>query len=169
MLRDTYERAPSNSLLNRMLYLDWKLTLADNDLRKVNRMCELADIKVRYPLLDHDIVELSTRVPPSSKLKGLKLRYFYKNALKEFLPSEVINKSKHGFGLPFGEWLKTSPKLQELIYSSLHRLKLRKVFRDDFLDQLIETHRHGHAAYYGTMVWVLVMLEEWLQQHDASL
>lgn len=166
LLQHTYHCAPADSLVNKMLWLDWKFTLADNDLRKVNRMCEIAGIKVHYPLLDHEVVQLSTQIPPSLKLKGLKLRYFYKKALNGFLPSEVINKSKHGFGLPFGEWLKTSPKLQELIYARLQNLKLRGIFRPEFIDHLIEMHRHGHAAYYGTMVWVLAMLEEWMQQHN---
>ena len=166
LLQHTYRRAPTDSLVNKMLWLDWKFTLADNDLRKVNRMCEIAGIKVHYPLLDDEVVRLSTQIPPSLKLKGLKLRYFYKKALNDFLPPEVINKSKHGFGLPFGEWLKTSPELQELIYAKLQGLKLRGIFRPEFIDHLIEMHRHGHAAYYGTMVWVLAILEEWMQQHE---
>ena len=168
MLDTAYWQAPAKSLLNRMLYLDWKLTLADNDLRKVTRMCNLAGVEVRYPFLDDDIVEFAARVPPVLKLKGLKLRYFYKRALKDFLPSEVIKKSKHGFGLPFGEWLKTAPALQELIYPTLYQLKSRKIFRADFIERLVETHRRDHAAYYGTMVWVLVMLEQWLQQHQVD-
>ncbi|MGH8655884.1 MAG: asparagine synthase-related protein [Gammaproteobacteria bacterium] len=53
-----------------MLYLDWKFTLADNDLRKVNRMCEACGVEVRYPMLDADLVTLSTRIPARIMLKG---------------------------------------------------------------------------------------------------
>ena len=52
MLQDAYFRADSEHPVNRMLHLDLKFTLADNDLRKVSRMCEAAGIEVRYPLLD---------------------------------------------------------------------------------------------------------------------
>ncbi len=164
-LAETYNRSGAQSLLNKMLFLDWKITLADNDLRKVNRMCELAGIEVRYPLLDDELVDFSLSIPSALKLKGMKLRYFYKESLKNFLPAEIITKSKHGFGLPFGEWLKTSPKLQQHTYDNLSDLKARGYFSPAFVDNLITEHRSGHAAYYGTMVWVLSMLEEWLRSH----
>ncbi len=168
LLQEVYRRAPSPSLLNRMLYLDWKFTLADNDLRKVNRMCALAGIEVRYPMLDDELVAFSARVSPQLKLKGLKLRYFFKKSLENFLPHEILNKSKHGFGLPFGEWLKTSAPLQEVVYSSLQAFKERGIVRPEFIDELIATHRGGHAAYYGTMLWVFAFLEQWFQQHKVA-
>jgi asparagine synthase (glutamine-hydrolysing) len=168
LLREVYNRAPTESLINKMLFLDWKFTLADNDLRKVNVMCELAGIQVNYPMLDDDLVEFSTQVPSSLKLKGLRLRYFYKKALNDFLPSQIIHKSKHGFGLPFGEWLRSSPSLQRLSYDSLQSLKTRGILRSDFIDKLIRTHRTEHAAYFGTMIWVLMMLEFWYQEHMHS-
>ncbi len=165
MLRNIYDEAPTESMLNRMLYMDWKFTLADNDLRKVNKMCELAGIRVCYPLIDDRMVSLSTKVPPKLKLKGLQLRYFFKQAQKNFLPDSILKKSKQGFGLPFGEWLKTSPVLQDTVYDSLNDLSNRKIYRKQFINELIDKHRKGHAAYYGTMVWVLSMLEQWFYQH----
>lgn len=167
LLETVYSDAPANSLVNRMLYLDWKFTLADNDLRKVTRMCEAAGITVHFPMLDDAVVDFSLRVPPELKIRGLRLRHFYKIACKDLLPAEIIRKSKHGFGLPFGEWLKTSADLQDLIYSSLQSLKKRGVIRPTFIDTLISTHRQDHAAYYGTMIWVLTSLEQWFQQHRA--
>lgn len=118
-------------------------------------------------MLDDELVEFSTRIPPSLKLRGNRLRYFYKNAMQGFLPEQIINKPKHGFGLPFGEWLKNSEKLQELIYTSISELAQRKLVRKQFLDELIATHKTGHAYYYGTMVWVLSMLELWLAKHRS--
>lgn len=168
-LAATYDAVPDASLLNRMLYLDWKITLADNDLRKVNRMCEVAGIEVRYPMLDDAVVALSTRVPSRAKLPGTKLRQFYKSALRDFLYPEVLSKSKHGFGLPFGHWLKESPQLQENIYGNLSSLKARQILAPQFLDNLIDTHRAGHADFYGTMIWVLAVLEEWLRTHEVSV
>jgi asparagine synthetase B (glutamine-hydrolysing) len=97
-LKDAYDRADSGHFINRMLHLDLKFTLADNDLRKVNQMTEAAGVEVRYPLLDDEMVEFSGEVPPDWKVKGQYLRWFFKTALKGFLPDEIINKSKHGFG-----------------------------------------------------------------------
>jgi asparagine synthase (glutamine-hydrolysing) len=167
MLNEVYGDAPAQSMLNRMLYLDWKFTLADNDLRKVMRMCATGGVEVRFPMLDEALVDFSLRVPPCLKVKGFRLRYFYKQALDDFLPRGIIRKSKHGFGLPFGEWLKASAKLQDLIYSSLHALKAYGVIRATFIDSLIATHRNDHAAYHGTMIWILALLEQWFQQHGV--
>jgi len=167
-LRDTYnDSSEDSSLLNKMLYLDWKFTLADNDLRKVNRMCEIADVEVHYPMLDDDLVEFSTSVPSSVKLKGLELRSFYKQAMTGFLPEQILNKSKQGFGLPFGEWLKQSPDLQSFVYEKLNQFKEKNIIKDSYIDELIQLHRGGHAAYYGTMVWVILMLELWYEKYKS--
>ena len=162
LLRNCYHRPENASTLNRMLVMDWKTTLHDNDLVKVNRMCEMAGVEVFYPLLDQRIVDLSCRIPSDSKLKGRQLRWFYKQAMADFLPEQIINKSKHGFGLPFGIWLKEHQPLKELAYDAIHGLKKRDYFQPKFLDHAIEMHQSIHAAYYGELIWVLMMLELWL-------
>jgi asparagine synthase (glutamine-hydrolysing) len=160
-LRDCYQRPENASTLNRMLYMDWKTTLHDNDLVKVNRMCEMAGVEVSYPLLDQRIVDLSCRIPSGSKLKGQQLRWFYKQAMADFLPAQIINKSKHGFGLPFGIWLKDHRPLKELAYDAIQSLKKRDFFNAEFLDHALQMHQSVHAAYYGELIWVLMMLELW--------
>ncbi|MGZ0078568.1 asparagine synthetase B family protein [Methylomonas sp. YC3] len=159
--REDYWRPESASTLNRMLYLDWKNTLHDNDLVKVNRMCEMAGVEVCYPLLDRRILDLSCRIPSNDKLRGQKLRWFYKQAMTDFLPERIINKPKHGFGLPFGVWLKDHQPLKQLAYGAINDLKRREFFKPDFLDHAIEMHQSVHAAYYGDLVWMLMMLELW--------
>ncbi|OQW79234.1 MAG: asparagine synthase [Proteobacteria bacterium ST_bin11] len=159
--REDYWRPESASTLNRMLYLDWKNTLHDNDLVKVNRMCEMAGVEVCYPLLDRRILDLSCRIPSNDKLRGQKLRWFYKQAMTDFLPERIINKPKHGFGLPFGVWLKDHQPLKQLAYGAINDLKRREFFKSDFLDNAIEMHQSVHAAYYGDLVWMLMMLEFW--------
>lgn len=161
LLRDCYQRPKDASALNRMLFLDWKTTLHDNDLVKVNRMCEMVGVEVCYPLLDQRIVNLSCRIPSALKLKGSNLRWFYKQAMTGFLPEQIINKSKHGFGLPFGIWLKDHQPLKNLAYDAIHSLKKRDYFQSSFLDHAIEMHQSVHAAYYGELIWVLMMLELW--------
>ena len=167
--RELYQRPQGSvSTLNRMLYQDWQQTLADNDLRKVVGMCDLAGIEVAFPLLDDEVVALSTRVPSSLKIRGNRLRYFFREALREFLPDEVLAKSKHGFGLPFGVWMRDHPPLQALAYDSLSDLSRRGYFRTAFLEDLVHRHRHEHAAYYGEALWILMMLELWLQHHGHA-
>jgi asparagine synthase (glutamine-hydrolysing) len=161
--RSIYHRPAEASPLNRMMYLDWQITLADNDLRKVTRMCELAGVAVSFPMLDDDLVDYSLRVPSRLKLRNGRLRHFYKEATRDFLPREIIDKKKHGFGLPFGVWMSTYTPLRDLAYDSLSGLKGRGYIRPEFIDEVIRLHREGHAGYYGELIWVLMMLELWLE------
>lgn len=168
LMREPYFRTRSASTINRMLHLDWKQTLADNDLRKVNRMAEAAGVEVRYPLLDERLVEFAALLPPSYKVRGNYLRWFFKQALKDFLPPEIISKSKHGFGLPFGLWMQKHQPLRDLAYDSLTAFRQRGYIRPVYLDHLIQLHRTEHASYYGVMIWVIMMLEQWLRQHERA-
>ncbi len=162
MQRDVYQRATSTSPLNRMMHLDLKLTLADNDLRKVSRMCDVAGIEVRYPLLDDDLVEFSGEIPASLKVKGLKLRYFFKRALKDVLPPATIAKTKHGFGMPFGLWLRSHAPLSDLVHGSLDAFQCRGIMQPSYIRDLRRQHDTGHATYFGIMIWVIALLECWL-------
>lgn len=168
LLREPFFRTRSDATINRMLHLDWKQTLADNDLRKVCRMCEAAGVEARYPLLDQSIVDFAASLPLDYKVRGSYLRWFFKEALKDFLPAEIINKSKHGFGLPFGLWMETHQPLRDLAYDSLAAFRKRGFIEPAFLDRLITLHRTEHANYYGVLIWVIMMLEQWLHQHEAS-
>jgi asparagine synthase (glutamine-hydrolysing) len=164
-MRDVYRDVDAESLINRMLGLDFRFTLADNDLPKVTRMCELAGVDVAFPMLHEDVIDFSLRLPPDLKLRGTRLRHFFKEALSDFLPAEIIDKQKHGFGLPVGAWLQSDPQLRALASDSLVTLRGRGFVRAEFVDRLLDDHLASHAGYYGTMVWVLMMLELWFQRH----
>ena len=163
ILRETYHRPQQAKTLNRMLYMDWKTTLHDNDLVKVNKMCEMAGINVRYPLLSKEIIDLSCKIPSADKLQAKALRKFYKESMQGFLPEKILNKPKHGFGLPFGVWLKDYQPLKDLAYDSINSLKKRPYFKAEFLDHTIKMHQSIHAGYYGELIWILMMLELWFQ------
>ncbi|MCG5517086.1 MULTISPECIES: asparagine synthetase B [unclassified Ectothiorhodospira] len=164
LMREIYQRPAEASTLNRMMYLDWQQTLADNDLRKVSRMCQLAGVDVVYPMLDDDLVAFSCRVPSHLKASKGRLRHFYKEAMTGFLSDEIIHKKKHGFGLPFGVWMQDHPPLREMAYDGLLRFKERGIMKPAFIDELIHLHQQ-HAAYYGEMVWILMMLDLWMETH----
>ncbi len=166
MLRSIYHRPPQASNLNRMLYLDWQITLADNDLRKVSHMCALAGVEVAYPMLDDALVEFSCKVPSAWKIKGMDLRHFFKHALNDWLPEATIKKSKQGFGLPFGVWMRTYTPLREMAYDNLTRLKSRSFIRPEFIDKTIKMHQSEHAAYYGELVWIFTVFELWMDAHS---
>ena len=163
-----YQRCSSADLLDKMLAFDWKLTLADNDIRKVNVMCAAAGTDVSYPLLDDDLVEFSTQIPSGLKIEKRELRAFFKNTVASYLPSKIIHKEKHGFGLPFGEWVRNNSSLADVVMPSLDNLRNRNIVRAEFIEFLLEGNRNTHAAFFGNVIWVLTMLERWLDARVGS-
>ena len=163
--RQRYHACRSDDVVDKMMYLDWKFTLADNDLVKVNQMCQLAGVEVRFPLFEKELVDFSCTVPASLKAPGQKLRDFYKQSFKGFLPDATLAKSKHGFGLPFGVWMKQQPDLKQIALCALQNFKQRQILQPAFIDQAINTFESGHSGYYGELVWIIVVFELWLVSH----
>lgn len=161
--RDVWGASHASDDVNRALAFDWRFTLADCDLPKVRETTRLAGVSVGFPLLDDELVAFSTRLPTDYKLKGLQLRWFFKEALRGFLPDEVITKKKQGFGLPFGVWLTRDAALKALATDTLHRLSARNIVRPGFVDGLLSRLLPAHPGYYGEMVWILMMMEQWLE------
>ena len=155
-----------SSALNRMLAYDWRYTLAEADLPKVCGSTQLAGVTVGFPFLDQQLVDFSLRLPTDYKLKGLKLRWFFKEALRGFLPDEILTKKKQGFGLPFGVWANRHAALNDFAHVSLLSLASRGIIRTGFVRTLLNELLPQHPGYYGEMVWILMMLEQWLQKYD---
>jgi asparagine synthase (glutamine-hydrolysing) len=156
-------QAPSE--LNRTLAYDWRYTLAESDIPKVRGAAALAGVSIGYPMLDSELLAFSLTLPDDYKLNGQKLRWFFKEALRGFLPDEIIEKPKHGFGLPFGPWVLRHAGLNALASDSLRSLAQRGMVRPAFIRQLLDQRLAEHPGYYGEMVWILMMLEQWLRRH----
>jgi asparagine synthase (glutamine-hydrolysing) len=161
-----YTMAPAHAHLDRLLYVDMKITIGDNDLPKVTCMSELAGVRTRFPFLDRGVAEFSGRIPANLKVKRLQKRYLFKRAFRNLLPAQIIQKKKHGFGVPVALWMKSDPRLRELTHDTLlsPRAFGRGYFRRQFIEELFEKHASGDHTYYGDTLWTLVMLELWHQQ-----
>ena len=166
--RSVWQSANGASHLNQELAFDWRFTLAECDLPKVMGATGLAQIGVGFPMLDDRLLAFSQKLPSSYKLKGSQLRWFFKEALRGFLPDDIITKKKQGFGLPFGVWANSTPALNALASESLHSLAARGVVRQDFVHTLLTQRLPEHPGYFGEMVWILTMLEQWLRQHKPA-
>jgi asparagine synthase (glutamine-hydrolysing) len=153
--------------LDRYMYHDLKNTLMDNDLRKVNTVTELAGVQVRYPFLDPALVEFTGLIPPDLKVRNGALRYLYKQAFKDFLPDEIINKTKHGFGLPVVRWMMRPGRLNEMLRDALFdgRLEARGIFRKGFLEGLYKRAQTDKATYFGSYLYYIFFLELWMRGH----
>jgi asparagine synthase (glutamine-hydrolysing) len=166
--REVWAAARTSHQLNRTLAYDWRYTLAESDLPKVCMTTRLAQVDVAFPFLDDALLRFSLKLPVDYKLRRLKLRWFFKEALRGFLPDEIITKKKQGFGLPFGVWCVQHTGLKKLAQDSLYSLSDRGIVRPAFIRSLMASRLPEHPGYYGEMVWILMMLEQWLQRHKPA-
>ena len=169
--RQHYLRAGDISPLNRLLYVDLKLAVSDNDLFKVNRMAETHGVEVRYPYLDPHVGIVSGRIPAGLKVRGWSKRYIFKKAFANFLPEEILSKKKHGFGLPTGDWLRSHSGFRDLARSLLldPRSLQRGYFQRSALERLLKAHDEERSGYFGSHIWNFMMLELWHRSHADSI
>jgi asparagine synthase (glutamine-hydrolysing) len=162
-----YSAAGDIAPLNRLLYVDLKLAISDNDLFKVNRMAEANGIQVLYPYLDPHVGTVSGKIPSALKVKGWSKRYIFKKAFENFLPEEILKKKKHGFGLPTGEWIRHHGGFRDLARSLLlePRAVQRGYFKRSAIEQLLKLHDSEASSYFATHIWNLMMLELWHRYH----
>lgn len=159
--------AEASDEIDRYMYHDLKNTLADNDLRKVNTMTELAGVQVRYPFLDHEMVEYTGLIPAGLKVKDGALRWLYKEAFKDILPQEIIHKKKHGFGLPVVRWMMRPGRLHDMVKDALFdgRLSRRGIFRAGFVDDLYKRAQADKTTYFGSYLYYIFFMELWMREH----
>jgi asparagine synthase (glutamine-hydrolysing) len=169
--RRHFHAATAQSDLNRWLYMDLKLIITDNDLRKVTTMSRLAGVTPRYPLLDPTLATFTGTIPAKLKVRGSQLRYLFKKAMHDVLPPEIIGKTKHGFGLPYSVWVGENKSLREFTFDVLgsSRCRERGYFRRDLLEWLWLQYENVHRPFYGGVLWEFLMLELWhVLQRDGS-
>jgi asparagine synthase (glutamine-hydrolysing) len=167
VMRRHFASANARSELNRLLYVDMKMTLADNDLPKVTRAAEMLGIDVRFPYLDRELAEFTGSLPSDLKVRRLEKRFLFKKATANLLPREILEKKKHGFGLPVGLWLKTDPRFHALAREVLldSRTYQRGYFQRSFVERLFKQLEDDDTVYFGDSLWLFLMLELWHRKH----
>lgn len=146
--------------LSRIIYADLKTSLPDDLLALTDRMSMAASIECRAPLVDHELVELASQIPPSLKVRGLKLKYLLKKAVAPWLPREILERKKRGFGAPVGAWLRKDlqPLISELL--SEKQVRQRGIFQWPAIAGLLEAHREKRRDHTDQL-FALVALEIW--------
>jgi asparagine synthase (glutamine-hydrolysing) len=113
------------------------------------------------------VAEFSGRIPARLKVKRFQKRYLFKRAFGELLPPEILRKKKHGFGIPVAGWMKSDPRMRELLHDTLlsARALERGYFRREFIADLFRKHEtEGASTYYGDTLWTFLTLELWHRQ-----
>src|SRR5712692_2481175 len=161
-LQDCFARCTDPDDLNRILYADLKTSLPDDLLAMTDRMSMAASIECRAPLVDHELVELMARMPSSLKVRGFTTKYLMKKAVAPWLPREILERKKRGFGAPIGAWLRKDlqPMVSELL--SEDQIRRRGLFQWPAIQHLISDHAAERVDHTDHLL-ALVMLELWCQ------
>ncbi len=161
-LQDCFTRCTDPDSLNRVLYADLKTSLPDDLLAMTDRMSMAASIECRAPLVDYELVELMARMPSSFKVRGFTMKYLMKKAVAPWLPREILERKKRGFGAPIGAWLRKDlqPMVSELL--SEDQIRRRGLFHWPAIQRLISDHAAERSDHTDHLL-ALVMLELWCQ------
>jgi asparagine synthase (glutamine-hydrolysing) len=158
--RQYFARVKHAAPLNQLLYVDLKTFLPCLNLVTTDKTSMAANLEVRVPFLNQEMLELTARMPPDLKLRGLKRKYILKRAAEKLLPREVVWRKKAGFGAPIRSWLRgpLRPMVDDLL--SGETVKRRGLFQPQEVRRVIEANLSGREDY-NLQVFQLLTLELW--------
>lgn len=155
--------------LNRLLHLDLKTSLVDSLLLLTDKMSMATSLEARVPFLDHELIETIARVPPRLKVKGTRLRYLQKQAMRGRLPEEVFRRKKRGFGCPVGRWFRS--ELREMLHDTLSAAQLQRdgLFEPVAITSMIAAHEEMKDDWSEALL-ALLTFQIWKDRlHERSL
>jgi len=136
-------------------------------LQKIDRASMACSLEVRVPLLDRRVVEVAASLPAEMKLRGLTTKHVLKWLVRHRLPSDIVRRRKHGFGVPLGRWFRT--ELRPLVYEVCEESALRRagLVQPEVVTSLIREHMRGEADHRKKLYTLLVLLL-WMKRHRAT-
>lgn len=160
--RKYFNRVAGADPLNRLLYVDLKTFLPCLNLITTDKTSMAANLEVRVPFLNREMIEMAARMPARLKLRGLKRKYILKRAVEAVLPKDVVWRKKAGFGAPIRSWLRgpLKPLINDLL--SEERVKRRGIFRPKEVKRVLDANFSGREDN-NLQVFQLLGLELWQQ------
>lgn len=158
-----FEKCRDVSPLNRLLYLDFKTFMPALNLDTTDKTSMAANLEVRAPFINSELVELSARIPANLKIKGLKRKYILKKAAESVLPKEIIWRKKAGFSAPVRSWLRGAlrPMVEDLLSEEV--IKRRGIFDAREIRRIVDLNLSGKEDY-NLQVFQLLNLEIWMRE-----
>ncbi|WP_245717193.1 asparagine synthetase B family protein [Nocardia jejuensis] len=155
------------SLLNQLLHTNLRTKGAHHILTKVERLTAATGLEGRSPLFDRAVIDHSFRIPPRHKLSGVDEKWILKQAVRDLLPSTIVDRPKSGMRVPVQQWL--SGPLRELGHDLLlgESARARGLFRED----TIRAWLRGDGALLprqGGKLWLVLSLELWLRSFGVA-
>jgi len=134
---------------------------------KVDRASMAHSLEVRVPYLDHNVVEFMGRVPANLKYRGRTSKYLLKKMGLKYLPSEIVNRPKKGFGIPIAKWIcgPLKKQFQNVILDP--NSNINKLFNQKYNIKILNDH-FNHRSDNRKLLWTLFCLENWLRINKGN-
>jgi asparagine synthase (glutamine-hydrolysing) len=149
----------SNSI-SQFRAIDKHLSLEGDMLVKVDRTSMLASLECRAPFLNKELWDLTNQLPDSYLINGWDKKHILKEAFKEYFPNGFLNKSKKGFGVPVGDWLRSELRFELQSYIDKSFLDKQKIFEIDVISKLVEDHLN-YKKDNTFRVWTFYCFQKW--------
>jgi asparagine synthase (glutamine-hydrolysing) len=159
-----FEQSGAAKPIDKTLELDQKIMMVEDPVRRVDNMTMAFGLEARVPFIDHELVELAARIPSDLKLKDGG-KYIMKEAAREVVPREVIDRPKGYFPVPALKYLR-GPYL-DFVRDTLtsEKARSRGVFRQDYVDRLLAEPEAHLTPKGNSKLWQVAALEAWMQAH----
>ncbi len=166
-VRQHFERAGASHPVDKALRLDTTVMLVDDPVKRVDNMTMAWGLEARVPFLDHELVEFAAAIPAQYKV-GNSGKHILKEAAREIIPHEVIDRPKGYFPVPALKYLEKQQLgfVRELLNNEAARN--RGLFRQKYLDKLISDPAAHITPLRGSKLWQVATLEYWLQTHGID-
>ena len=152
-----------NDDINKMLAIDYKTYMVDGVLTKVDRATMSLSLEGREPFLDYRLIEFVATLPSHLKYKNGVQKHLLKEITHKYLPKELMDRPKMGFGVPMQEWFKDELKDYFLHYLDAKRLKKEGIFDENEVVKLRDNYLNGKKQNVDTL-WSILMFEMWYER-----
>ncbi|MCA9261524.1 MAG: N-acetylglutaminylglutamine amidotransferase [Planctomycetales bacterium] len=159
-----FGRPGAEAAIDKALRIDSLVMLVDDPVKRVDNHTMAASLEARVPFLDHEAVEFAATAPPEMKIAGGG-KYVVKEAARQVIPAEVIDRPKGYFPVPALKFLKGA--FLEMARDALTApaAQRRGLFRQAYVDRLLAAPEAHLTPLRGSKLWQLALLELWLQEH----
>ena len=160
VLQRWFEAVPARDPVTTASFVDLISYLPNDILTKVDRMSMAASLEARVPLLDHHLVEFATSLPGRFRRRDGTGKWVFREAVRPFVPSEVLTKRKQGFGVPLPLWFRgvLRPRIEAL---SARGAAIGEYAEPAAVRRLVREHLAGRRDH-SAMLWKLLVLQRWL-------
>ena len=155
----------------RRMLLDMDTYLPEDILVKMDRASMKYSLEARCPIMDTDVMEYSFRIPHRFKYHKGDKKHILKDIAYDYIPKELLERPKTGFGVPMDEWLRGPLREQLLDYSSTSFLRKQDIFDVDYVSKFINDYvvkgdgGPATGANYSKIAWSFYIFQQWYNFH----